>query len=293
MQKLHDWLINEAERLTNSFGLFNKVNKKECKELLDEVKKVYYEDRSKDSLQRVLQSDVAALLHLCRIYNKEQYDINNIDDEGIAKTKYDIVMGAFEDEIIKTGKIGDFYGTVVIPVLIEKEEIALACGAILAVILYDAETIGITLESSFVERFGKFRITQNVTFEECYKTRNTPVLPDDQHQSGGAGNQTENEESDNEDEGNEQPQKKRGRRHIPFEDCVIASNKEEFITKIKNDLADKNRDAAMTILKNYIRNGFINIPSHKAFCDAFPKIKVPETTYNTYMKPIRDELKKK
>lgn len=80
--------------------------------------------------------------------------------------------------------------------------------------------------------------------------------------------------------------KRLGRKPTSFKQCILVPNIDEYEKKIIDLMKDKDWNGAKTILKNLINSEKIKKPSHNAFTEAFPHIKVPKSTYNSYFKGI-------
>lgn len=77
-----------------------------------------------------------------------------------------------------------------------------------------------------------------------------------------------------------------GKKVTPFKNCILEKDVDAYEKEIISMLKDKKWDAAKVIIKNLIKNKRISKPSHKAFTDEFPHIKVPKSTYNAYFKGV-------
>lgn len=86
-----------------------------------------------------------------------------------------------------------------------------------------------------------------------------------------------------EQERNKQP-KQLGRKMKAVKDLILPTDKEQVLEKLRNNMQGQNQDTAMAILINALNNKVLLKPSWKAFCDAFPNVKIAEATYYSKLK---------
>jgi hypothetical protein len=87
--------------------------------------------------------------------------------------------------------------------------------------------------------------------------------------------------------------KKLERRKELFEDIILKQDKERYLTKLKERMKGMGKDAAIQILFNDIQNKCITkFPTYRVFCETFPEIEIPESTYSYKKQPYLSMLNK-
>ena len=82
----------------------------------------------------------------------------------------------------------------------------------------------------------------------------------------------------------QQKKKRLGRRIKDFKEYILKSDKEIIFARLQEQMKEASPTAAMVHLRNCIKNGTISKPSFNAFCNAFPNVKIPESTYYYHLK---------
>lgn len=75
-----------------------------------------------------------------------------------------------------------------------------------------------------------------------------------------------------------------GRKKKQFKDLIIPNNKDEIYKMCMEKMRGASPDVAIEILKNWINNKIIVRPSYNTFIEAFPNVKIPESTYYNKLK---------
>ena len=82
----------------------------------------------------------------------------------------------------------------------------------------------------------------------------------------------------------QQEHKQLGRKRKGMKDMIIPPNKDVIYSRLQENMKGASADVAMNILISWINNRTVLKPSYGTFIEAFPNVKIPESTYYDKLK---------